>query len=115
MINVERLRAEYSKLEEKLSQIADVPKLHGTGYSVSSIEFDENRILCTVITSSDCEYLSVKWDEINNPIEYFEQKYTKEIEDARIAAETRKQKELEDKEARELAEYQRLQNKFGNK
>lgn len=84
-IDIDLFLTEYNKIEEKLSNISMIPKLHGEGKSYEGIEITNGGIVYRSSTSySGCgsDYFSffVKWEEMNNPIEYFQEKYAKEIQ-----------------------------------
>ena len=85
-INTELFFNEYKKIGKKLDEISEIPMRFGNEESFEGIEIDDDGILYKSSSSySGCatDYYSffVKWDEINNPIEYFKDKYQKEFDD----------------------------------
>jgi len=125
-INTELFFNEYKKIEKKLDEISQIPKRFGNGESFEGIEIDDDGILYNSSSSySGCgpDFYSffVKWDEINNPIEYFKDKYQKEFDDEtkrlnklKEIAESKK-KESELKTLNELMEKYKEEINFNNK
>lgn len=119
MIDIKLFREEYTKIEAKLEEISKIPKLWGDGGSFEGIEIDDEGILYKSADhyngcSPDFYSFHIKWDELNNPIEYFKEKYALEIDNDKKRKEDKKNIEQLEKDKRDLAEYKRLQNKFGN-
>jgi hypothetical protein len=114
-INIDLFKAEYSKIEIKLNAISNITKRWGDGESFEGIEIEDEGILYKTSTSySGCstDYYSfyVSWEEINNPIEYFKDKYQKEIDNEANRLKNLKEineaqiKETEVKKLKELME-----------
>lgn len=85
-INTELFFNEYKKIEKKLDEISEIPMIIGNGESFEGIEIDDDGILyksSSYYSGCGKDYYSffVKWDEMNNPIEYFKDKYQKEFDD----------------------------------
>lgn len=85
-INVEIFLNEYKKIEKLLSEISNIPKSWGDGECFEGLSFEDDGITYKTSTSySGCgtdEFsFFVKFEELNNPIEYFKEKYQKEIDD----------------------------------
>jgi len=119
MINKDVLQAEYSKLEEKLREIDSLPRLNGTGQHCESIDFDEGDTIYyrTYIAYSGCgsDYfcLAVRWDEINEPIEYFKEKFQKEIEKHEEEKRMNEERKKSAQEQRERETFEKLRQKYG--
>jgi predicted ribosome quality control (RQC) complex YloA/Tae2 family protein len=119
MINVELFKTEWNKIREKMELINRIPKLYGTGNDFAGMEIEEEEILYKTETfypgcGSDYFSFYVSWDEINNPIEYFEEKYKKEIEANEIKKAKIAEKEKLLREERERQEYELLKKKYEN-
>ena len=109
-INVEAFKNEWAKIEAKLNEIADIPKLEGNGKYFNGYDIEDSGITYKSATDydgcgTDTFSFEVKWEEINNPIEYFENKYSEEIKKDKerkdgIAA---RRKKFEEDDERELA------------
>ena len=105
-IMVNLFKNQYSLVKEKMIGINKIPKSSGNGKKFESLEVFSDG--CTAwFTSDNWENmeipLTVSWDEINNDISYFEDKFSKEIEEnSRKAEQERKEKE-----------YKKLQDEQG--
>ena len=76
-IKVDLLKEEYSKLIDKLQAIDEIPRLGGTGYYVEAIDIEEDGVIYRTYNSysgcgNDYFSFSLKWNEVNKPLEYFE-------------------------------------------
>ena len=85
-INVEIFLNEYKKIENLLSEISNIPKSWGDGECFEGLSFEDDGITYKTSTSypgcgTDEFSFFVKFEELNNPIEYFKDKYQKEIDD----------------------------------
>jgi len=109
------------EIYEKVEAIAEA-KYNGRG-SISSISYEAGTFYVTFETYSGCGCCSNDYDDVevyyseltqdlDTIIKAFEDKKTKEKEEALKRVEEQKAKDAKAKEARELAEYKRLQNKF---
>jgi len=122
-MNLKQFAETYSKLESKAFEIM---KIYGLGnYNLEGIEveeYNEKTILNikTKIYYSGCgseyETLSFEIEELENDLDYFKNKYKKEVEKKEIAKKLAKEKEIENrrlqKEAKDEADYKRLKLKF---
>jgi hypothetical protein len=77
---------EWEKIEQKLHAIAEIPKYYGNGEDFEGLKIEKDGI--TYMTSTyysgvgqESFEFDVLWDEINEPIEYFQHKYQKEIDE----------------------------------
>ncbi len=117
------------ELQNKMYEIWKIPKLYGNGTSWEGVEIsvynDELEISGKSYTRSNCgccpgeDYsFQINLDEINNPIEYFEEKYKKELDDHNKKNEEekklREEKEKQDTERREKENYETLKKKYEN-
>jgi hypothetical protein len=85
-INTELFFNEYKKIGKKLDEISQIPKRFGNGDSFEGVEIESHGILyksSSFYSGCGTDYYSffITWDEINNPIEYFKDKYQKEFDD----------------------------------
>lgn len=117
VIKTDLLKEEYFKLEAKLQAIDKIPRLYGTGVDFESINIEDDGVSYNTYTSysgcgNDYFHLSLKWDEINKPLEYFEQKFIKDIEADKARKSVKELADKKVKEERELAEFERLKLKF---
>jgi hypothetical protein len=117
MINTELLRSEYAKVYDKLSEIA---KLNCTkNETFEGIDFDESDDYIVYRTSEwrggGYEYnsFSVKWEDINKPMSYFEEKKRREKEAEVIRLAEKEAAEQERKEKAEKAKLEELLRKYG--
>lgn len=109
------------ELYERVEAIAEA-KYDGGG-SISSITYEAGTFLITFETYSRCSCCSNDYDyievyysdltkDLDTVINEFEEKKAKENEAKLKSIEEQKNKDAKAKEAMELAEYKRLQNKF---
>ena len=116
-INVESFLIEYKKIEEKLRLIADIPKRWSGGEYFEGIEVEGEEIIYKTSTSysgcgTDRYSFSIRIDELNNPIEYFKEKYQKEIdEDNKILKALELKAEI-DKTNKEIQRLKELMEKY---
>lgn len=117
MINTKLFLEEWNKISFKLEEISNIPKLYGDGDNFEGISIDEAGV--SYKSSYSCggcgtDYFDfyVEWDEINQPIEYFQEKYQKEIDDDKQEKLNLEKKILLQKEERERKEFERLKEKF---
>ncbi len=108
---------EWSKIQEKLEAISNIPKKDGDGKYFEGLDIDEEGVTYKSSTSysgcgTDNYDFHVNWDEINNPIEYFKEKYSKEIQDDKERKIRLKEEEAQKQEERERKEFERLSKKF---
>ena len=105
MVNL--FKAQYELIFEKMKLIDKIPRLGGTGKKFNSIEFESYGVLYNTFTDHwDVEdySLHVPWNEINEPIEFFEAKFAKEIEEDKRKKEEEKQQKEQEKLVREQTE-----------
>jgi len=105
------------ELQSKLEMIAKLPKPGGNGETYKGIEISEDGIQYNSETFySGCgteEYsFFVTWDEINEPLEYFEEKYKKEFKKVYEEIESRRKQEEEKNKEFRRQEYERLKKEF---
>lgn len=119
-INIDLFRAEYQKIEEKMISIKEIPRLNRRDYDeFAGLYFDSEGVFCKLerdisIIGSEILYFHVKWEELNEPLDYFKIKYAKEIEYA-FTQKALNEKVLEDeREKKELEDYLRMKEKFEN-
>ena len=79
MINVPVFIDQYNLLIDKLSDINAIPRLRGNGLNFTGIEVDAKKVSYYTETyyggsDSNVFILDVPWNEINEPIEFFEKK-----------------------------------------
>lgn len=119
MINKDVLRTEYFKLEEKLREINHLPRLGGIGQHFDRIDFEEgDTIYYHTYTShngcgSDHFCLAVRWDEVNKPIEYFKEKFEKEIKEYEEEERLKEERKKSAQEQREREIFEKLRQKYG--
>ena len=83
LINVEQLKEQYTLLENKLKEIYDLPRLTISSAKFSHLEFKEDKIVIVCLEdlyTSSCFKLELPWSQINQPIDYFREKFQKEID-----------------------------------
>jgi hypothetical protein len=116
-IKTDLLKEEWFKLESKLKTIDEIPRLYGAGNYYEGIDIDEDGITYRTSTSysgcgSDYYSYSITWNEVNEPIDYFVQKFSKEIDDDKAKKLVKETADKKAKEERELAEFERLKLKY---
>ena len=114
MINTKILSEEWIKLEEKVKQLP-----HVKGWDIDKISLDENSIDITLSDyqygSTDYNYVSIPLSEINNSVEFFEEKLKKEREAEKLRKEKEALKSIEQEEERQRQQYLKLKDKFERK
>lgn len=118
-IDVDSFRFIWDSIETKLDQISKIPKLYspnGRGKDFIGYEIDSSGVTHKSETynygETEPESFKILWHEINNPLSYFEEKYSKEIAEWNAL---RKQENLEIKRKSEEVErrlYESLRLKF---
>ncbi len=118
-INIELFRKEYEKIEEKINQIDIIPRLHGSGGHFVSMTFEDDGISYNTedvrhcsCCSPDAHSLYVKWEDLNKPIEFFREKFQKEIDDRNKKQQLLKLKEEAQEEEREKTLALKLKEKY---
>ncbi len=94
-IDTATLQRQITLMMAKLEQIAGIPKLRGNGADFSGIEFEDDGVTYKSETyfsgcGTDTFSFHTTWEELNNPIEYFQEKYAKEIEERKREDEEKK-------------------------
>ncbi len=105
------------EIQEKLDSIAKIPKLEGMGEDFKGIEITSSGIVYnseSFYTGCGTDHYSfeISWEELEKPLEYFEQKYKGELAAYHKKIEIQKQAKEEEELKKELAEYQALKRKF---
>lgn len=118
MINVELFKEEWAKISQKLEQISKIEKLYGTGdlfegYNISEFGITYKTSYYWSGCGTDYFAFDVNWSEINEPIEYFEEKYRKEIEADKIKKEAEREEQRLKAEEKEKEKLKELLNKYG--
>ena len=118
-IDVIKFREEWLKIAEKLEAISKIKKYYGDGQDFVGVEIDLTGITYKTETyypgcGTDGYSFDVTWEELNEPLPYFEAKYAKEIEDKEREATERKLMETEAIRQREIREYLKLKEKYGD-
>jgi len=122
-IDIETFRFIWEQIENKLEEIAKIPKLYapnGRGKDFVGYEIDNAGITFKTETYYSCgdtepESFTIEWHEMNKDLEYFKTKYQKEIDDYKVRHDEEKRIEDEKKSAYERKEYERLKAKFEDK
>jgi len=116
MINIELYKEERKKIKEKLYQISllDQPSKPEGPYNFREIDQDDEGVYYKMVDrwGEDPFTLFVSWEELNNPLEYFEQKYQKQVEVIEERKRRERAKERVLKTRREKALYEKLKKKF---
>lgn len=116
----ENLKELLFKLKEKLDEISNLPHIYECGESFIGLDFDEEIILYkteTYFSGCGTEDFSfeIQWKEINEPIDYFREKFEKEFAAReKIKKQNEAKIKLED-EKRERAKLKELQEKYADK
>ena len=120
MININQFLEQYEAIEAKLLEINEIPRFFGTGNSHIHVEVDVEGKCFSVVSETynsgcgtDTFFCSVSFDEINQPMEYFKEKFQKEIDEHERDIKEREKKEAETKAIREKKLYLKLKQKFG--
>lgn len=120
MINVDIFKSEWDKIDAKLKEIALIPKLEGNGDDFTGFEVWGDEICYkseTYYSGCGTDYYSfcVKLSELNEPIEFFQKKYSDEIDARNLKIKQDEEKAAKLKEEKEFALFQTLQEKFDKK
>lgn len=118
-MDLKKFKEMYLVLEEKAKQIMEV---HGIGhYDLEGFEIEEHqgKTLINIKTSiylsgcgTESEWITFELNEMDNNIEYFQNKYENKRKEKMKREELNKKLAKEAAEKRERAEYERLKNKF---
>lgn len=118
-IDIESFRFIWEQIESKLEEISKIPKLfspRGRGADFIGYEIDSSGITYRTETfncgDTEPESFTIEWHEMNKPIEYFKEKYQKQIDVWRAERNetARKEKESEERQARK--KYEELKKRF---
>lgn len=117
MIDVERFKEEWDKIDKKMSDIDLIPRLYGTGQIFVGYNIDDAGITYKTRTSysgcSDDDFdVTVSYDELNEPLSYFEEKFAKEIHDEETRKAALRDKAEKRQKDKDLAELERLKAKY---
>jgi hypothetical protein len=117
-VNIDQFKQDWSKIESKLDAISNIKKPDGDGEDFEGYSIDAKDGISynssTPYSGCDTDHFdfTVSWDELNEPISYFEKKYADQIEankkreqQAKTDAETLKQK-------KEIDELNKLKAKY---
>lgn len=116
---MKQLKENMLALMSKLEKISKISKPNGDGEDFIGIEIDENGITynsesyysgCGEERYSFC----ISWDEIEQPHEYFLEKYKKEWEKYIEAQKLYKENEKKIEEEKRRKQYEKLKEEFGN-
>lgn len=117
------LKLQYEELKDKLERIYLMPKLYPIYGQFKHIEMDENGF-SYVLEDWDCgEYVTnsqfVGYDEIDQPLEYFEKKFADEraeherkLQKAKFLKEEKERQRKIDKEINDRKLYEKLKQKY---
>ena len=117
-INVEIFKNEYKKTISKMEEIGKLPNLNYDGGSdFESLYIEDNYFVYKTSSyyqgcGTDYFYLYVSFDEINNDIEYFREKFQKEMEAEKLKKEKKIEEEKEKRKQEEFKVYQKLKAKY---
>jgi len=119
-INVEIFKQEWNNILGVLTEIGKIPKLYGNGDRFSGVVIEDDGITYNTETfysgcGTDTYSFSVKWDELNEPIEYFQKKFADEINKDEEIKKNRKELERARFEREEKEEYEMLKLKYEKK
>ena len=110
---------EWNKVMSKLEQINDIEKLGGSGEEHTKLSVDDSG-LCyhseTFYSGCGTEWydFEVSWEEINEPIEYFEKKYKDELVEHKKKERLKIERKHKQEVARELETLKKLKEKYEN-
>lgn len=116
-INIAAFRAEWEKIESLLDQLSSITKLGGDGNTFTGYLIDDIGVTYkseTYFSGCGTDYFDfqVKWDELNNPVEYFQNRFATEIkDDEERRARMKADQEIKEKERRKK-EYEALKKEF---
>lgn len=118
-IDIETFRKEWDKIESKMEQISTLGDPYECGASSEGYRVDNEGITHKSSTyfsgcGTDNYSFTVSWDEINNPIQYFEEKAIK-FHNKQREESIQKQKDIEESQrVSDLKKLKELQAKYGN-
>lgn len=106
------------KLKDKLDEIAGQNGVYECGEDFVGLAFSEHFIYYKTETfysgcGTDHYSLEISWDEINKPIEYFREKFQKEVEERNKIEKEQEAKFKLHQEEMERAKLKELQDKYG--
>ena len=113
MIDIKLFKEMYKEIEEKLQKIRVLPMLHRQEQDYVGFDIDRD---CFEIESeyyysgcgTDTSYLEIPMDEINNSVEWFKEKFQKEIDEKeRMEKELELEKKRDKKE--QAARFEKIQ------
>jgi hypothetical protein len=114
-IDVELFKYQWDQVQTKMQAIIALPKLWAPlcRYITKRISIDGDGINYEEHDSEgDSDSFTVRWDELNNHIDYFREKFQKEIQDkAQREKDAREEEERRNKEKRQN-EYLALKREF---
>jgi hypothetical protein len=132
-IDIFEVAEKYEAVEKKLREIFLIERFSGfelkthevhlRKYDLDSFFFDDGNIHCMlteyytkngvwVRNDYDPSQMHIRFEEFNNPVSYFIEKYKKEIEEKRLESAILKQKELDSVKERELKLLAELNAKY---
>jgi hypothetical protein len=114
----ENFKEQLLKLKEKLDEISSLPHTYECGETFIGIDFDESFIYYKTETyysgcGTENYSFDISWDEIDEPIDYFRDKFQKEFEAREKSKKQNEAKIKLEEEKRERAKLKELQNKYG--
>lgn len=117
MINVELFKSLWAQIEPLLEQISDIPKAEGDGSEFVGLIIDDEGITYKTSTyysgcGTDYFDFTVCWEELNEPIEYFQKKYAEQIKDEEERKQRAKNQAAENKVIEEKRLLQKLKQKY---
>lgn len=122
MINIKKFTEEWLKIEQQLHEIAKITDNDNVGDNFNDISIDIEHEIFTYITDTyfsrggyETYRFEVKFNEINNPIEWFQEKYRKEQEDYDNKLAEKDKNAAIRQEQEDYDKFLELQAKFMNK
>lgn len=122
-MNGQTRKLQYEELKDKLEKISDMPKLNPIYGDFKHITMNEYGF-SYMVEDWDCgEYVTnsefVGYDEIDQPLEYFQKKFADEIaerdrkqQEAKLLKEQREKQRQIDKEINDRKLYEKLKQKY---
>jgi hypothetical protein len=116
-INTVNFLQEWNKIWNKLLEISKIEKLCGNGKDFTGIRIYNLGVLYkseTYYQGCDLDTFDffVGWNEINEPIEYFQKKYADEIAEYYEKTERERNSKRLESEREEIATYLKLKEKY---
>ncbi len=112
MIQVNLYRKEWKKIAQKIEEIRKGTNQNVIGEICTGIQIGAHGIAYISWFSGGDRVFYIKWEELNEPLSYFEKRFEDErIREQEIKKE-REERLLKEKEEKEFAEFQRLSKKF---